>query len=157
MQSLGSKLKNTFNFLKHKNIINLGIRMQSYKVFVTQPIPKEAKDIMLENKLELTINDTTPLSRNKLIESVRNCDALFCTLNEKIDKELLDQAGGNLKVDYLLFIFDFENLYSNFKGVVFLKVIATCSVGYDHIDLKECMSRNIPVGYTPGIWSYKMF
>jgi lactate dehydrogenase-like 2-hydroxyacid dehydrogenase len=144
MQSLGSKLKYTFHFLKHKNIINLGIRMQNYKVFVTQPIPKEASDIMLENKLELTINDTTPLSWKKLIDSVRNCDALFCTLNEKIDKELLEQAGGNLKVDYLLFIFRYKNLYSKFKGVLLLKVIATCSVGYDHIDLKECGNRNIP-------------
>ena len=29
--------------------------------------------------------------------------------------------------------------------------MATCSVGYDHIDLKECAQRNIPVGYTPGV------
>ena len=32
-----------------------------------------------------------------------------------------------------------------------IKVIATCSVGYEHIDLKECAARNIPVGYTPGV------
>jgi glyoxylate/hydroxypyruvate reductase len=30
-------------------------------------------------------------------------------------------------------------------------VIATCSVGYEHIDLKECQNRNIKVGYTPGV------
>jgi glyoxylate/hydroxypyruvate reductase len=31
------------------------------------------------------------------------------------------------------------------------KVIGTCSVGYDHIDVKECTSRNIPLGFTPGV------
>lgn len=25
------------------------------------------------------------------------------------------------------------------------------SVGYDHIDVKECARRNVKVGYTPGI------
>ena len=102
MQSLGSRLKYTFDFLKYKNLSKLGIKMQQYKVFVTQPIPKEASDIMLENKIELVINNTTPLSREKLIDSTKNCDALFCTLNEKIDKELLDKAGEKLKVCSLI-------------------------------------------------------
>jgi glyoxylate/hydroxypyruvate reductase len=98
------------------------------KVFVTQPIPVEAIELLNSNKsIDLFINDQLPLSREKLLNSVVDCDALFCTLNEKIDNELLDKAGSKLKV------------------------IATCSVGYDHIDLKECKSRNIPVGYTPGV------
>ena len=71
---------------------------QKLKVFVTQPIPREALDIMVTNNLDCVINQTTPLSREKLINSVKDCDALFCTLNEKIDKELLDQAGTRLKV-----------------------------------------------------------
>ena len=25
------------------------------------------------------------------------------------------------------------------------------SVGYDHVDVKECAKRNVRVGYTPGI------
>ena len=68
------------------------------------------------------------MSRGKLLESVRDCDALFCTLNEKIDKEVLDAAGRES-----------------------LKIVATCSVGYDHVDLKECALRAIKVGYTPGV------
>jgi hypothetical protein len=101
---------------------------QQLKVFVTQPIPAEAIELLNSNKsINLIINDQTPLSREKFLNSVIDCDAIFCTLNEKIDNELLDKAGNKLKV------------------------IATCSVGYDHIDLKECKSRHIPVGYTPGV------
>jgi len=32
-----------------------------------------------------------------------------------------------------------------------LKVVSSMSVGVDHIDLKECSRRNIPVGYTPDV------
>jgi glyoxylate/hydroxypyruvate reductase len=46
--------------------------------------------------------------------------------SRKIDKELLSTAGDKLKM------------------------LATFSVGYDHIDLKECRKRGISIGYTPG-------
>ena|SRR5580698_7764795 len=32
-----------------------------------------------------------------------------------------------------------------------VKVIATYSVGLDHIDLKAAAARNISIGYTPGV------
>lgn len=71
---------------------------QNFKVFITQPIPKEAVQYLKSKNIDFTINEITPLSREKLLDSVRNVDALFCTLNEKIDKKLLDTAGPNLKV-----------------------------------------------------------
>jgi glyoxylate/hydroxypyruvate reductase len=43
-----------------------------------------------------------------------------------IDKELLSVAGDKLKM------------------------LATLSVGYDHIDVKECKKRGVSIGYTPG-------
>lgn len=54
-------------------------------------------------------------------------DAIYCTLVDKIDKDVLNAAGDNLKV------------------------VATISVGLDHIDLEECHSRKIRVGYTPDV------
>lgn len=48
-------------------------------------------------------------------------------LTDHIDKEVLDKAGPNLKV------------------------IATMSVGYDHLDLNEIKKRNIKIGYTPNV------
>ena len=40
--------------------------------------------------------------------------------------------------------------YIEFAGLQ-LKVIATCSVGIDHIDLVECSRRGIKVGHTPNL------
>lgn len=62
-----------------------------------------------------------------MLNGIVGKDALFCTLTDKIDAEVIDRAGPNLKV------------------------IATMSVGYEHIDLNECKKRNIRVGYTPEV------
>ncbi|CAF0979894.1 unnamed protein product [Brachionus calyciflorus] len=120
------------NQLKNLNYRVLSAAMIStnskkFKVYVTQPIPKEAESIMHSNNIELIINQNTPLKRDLLLQNVKDIDGIFCTLNEKIDKEILETAGASLKV------------------------IGTCSVGYDHIDINECKKRNIPVGYTPGV------
>ena len=68
-----------------------------------------------------------PIPRQELISRIKGVDALFCLLTDKIDEEVLKAAGSNLKV------------------------IATMSVGVDHLDLKAIKSRSLPVGYTPGI------
>jgi len=101
-----------------------------FKVFATQPIAQEAIDIFNrpENNVELIVNKKeVPISRELLKASIKGVDALFCTLGEKIDKELLDLNGGALKV------------------------VSTISVGYDHIDAAECRARGIKLGYTPGV------
>lgn len=67
------------------------------------------------------------MPRDELLKNVGGKDGIFCALTEKIDVELLDQAGPNLKV------------------------VATISVGYDHIDVAECKKRGIRVGYTPDV------
>ena len=117
-----------------------GLRMSSseskFKVFVTRPIPDEAVSLLKANNIELTINNKYGLAKDQLLNSVTNIDALFCTLNDKIDKDVIDAAGASLKV------------------------IGTCSVGFDHIDLKLCKERNIPVGFTPGVLTgtfYELF
>lgn len=72
-------------------------------------------------------NDGSVVPRDQLLKGVVGKDALFCTLADKIDAEVIDRAGPNLKV------------------------IGTMSVGYEHIDLNECKKRNIRVGYTPEV------
>jgi len=66
-------------------------------------------------------------SKEELIRQVKGKDALFCILDDRIDKDVIA------------------------AGAPSLKAIATMSVGYDHIDIKECEKRNILVGNTPGI------
>lgn len=70
---------------------------------------------------------TIPIPKTELISRIKGVDALFCLLTDKIDEDILNAAGSNLKV------------------------IASMSVGVNHLDLKAIKSRSIPVGYTPGI------
>lgn len=70
---------------------------------------------------------TGPVPREELLKNIANKHALFCILSDKIDAEVLNKAGNNLKV------------------------IATMSVGYDHLDVKEIQKRGIKMAYTPDI------
>lgn len=72
-------------------------------------------------------NQNSAAPRDFLLKNIAGKDGLYCFLSDKIDKELLDTAGPNLKV------------------------VSTFSVGYDHIDLNECKKRGIKVGYTPDV------
>ena len=62
-----------------------------------------------------------------LLEQVRGVDGVYCLLTERIDGELLDAAGPQLKV------------------------VSTMSVGYDHVDLPALRARGVALGNTPGV------
>ncbi|GIY43663.1 hypothetical protein CEXT_548201, partial [Caerostris extrusa] len=69
--------------------------------------------IFLASDVEV-YDEEKPIPREALLKGVAGKDALLCLLTDPIDKEVLDVAGPQLKV------------------------IATMSVGFDHIDLEEC-------------------
>ncbi|XP_076749834.1 glyoxylate reductase/hydroxypyruvate reductase-like isoform X2 [Xylocopa sonorina] len=104
------------------------MKMSRPKVLITRPdIPaaglnllKEQCDIILWEKPE-------PIPRSALLSKIKNVDAVYCLLTDKIDEEVLNAAGSQLKV------------------------VASMSVGVDHLDLQALKRRNIKVGYTPGI------
>ena len=89
-------------------------------------VPSEALDIM-RKVAEVRVNDKygTP-ARDVLLREVADIDGLYCNINEKIDAELLD-AGKKLKV------------------------VASMSVGFDHIDLDAATKRGIMATHTPGV------
>jgi len=96
------------------------------KVYVTRRIP-EAGLRILQRFCEVVYRDEVPPpSREELLEAVKDVDALYCTLNEKIDKELLDRAEK-------------------------LRVVGTMSVGVDHIDVEYATSKGVYVVHTPGV------
>jgi glyoxylate reductase len=68
-----------------------------------------------------------PPTREELLQRVRGVDGLLCLLTEKIDTELMDAAGPQLKV------------------------ISSMSVGVDHVDVAAATTRGIPIGNTPGV------
>uniref|UniRef100_A0A3Q3IJW6 Glyoxylate reductase/hydroxypyruvate reductase n=1 Tax=Monopterus albus TaxID=43700 RepID=A0A3Q3IJW6_MONAL len=86
------------------------------RVYVARQIPPEGLKILRESgqvQFELWDSDDVPVPRKELLQKVRGVDGLLCVLTEKIDAELLDAAGPNLKV------------------------LSTMSVGFDHLSLEE--------------------
>jgi glyoxylate reductase len=96
-------------------------------ILITRPISDSGLNLIRHN-YKLILNTTgRPLDRIALKRKVRNVDAILCFLNDKIDKEIMDLAGPNLKI------------------------ISTFSTGYEHIDILEAKKRDIKVGYTGSI------
>ncbi|CAG2180994.1 unnamed protein product [Oppiella nova] len=67
------------------------------------------------------------MPRDELVARIKGKHALLCTLSDRIDAHVLDAATDSLRV------------------------IATISAGFDHIDVNECRARGIKVGNTPDV------
>ena len=67
------------------------------------------------------------ISREELLRRVSGADAVVSLLTERIDAELLDAAGPQLKV------------------------VANVAVGYDNIDVPACTERVVVATNTPGV------
>lgn len=98
------------------------------RIFITRLIPDLGLDLVREYfpAPEVWTHDLPP-TREQLLDKVRGVDGLLCLLTERIDAELMDAAGAQLKV------------------------VSSMSVGVDHIDIAEATKRGIPVGNTPGV------
>lgn len=97
------------------------------KVFVTRIIPDEGL-LPIKKLFHADVWPAAmPPAREELLERVRGVDGLLCLLTERIDAELMDAAGPQLKV------------------------ISSMSVGVDHVDVAAAAARRIPVGHTPGV------
>ena len=98
-------------------------------VFISRVVPQKGLDLILnEPDLKAEIwPENLPPPRQVLLEKVRGVTGLYCLLTEKIDDELLDAVGSQLKV------------------------VSQMAVGYDNIDVAACTRRGIPVGNTPGV------
>lgn len=95
------------------------------KVVVTREIP-EAGLRPLEG-FGVTVLSETPPRREELLEAVQGAAGILCTLTEKVDAELMEVAGENLKV------------------------VANMAVGYDNVDVDIAKERGIVVTNTPEV------
>jgi lactate dehydrogenase-like 2-hydroxyacid dehydrogenase len=68
-----------------------------------------------------------PFTRDELLEASSGANALFIAPFDRLDSEFFKRVPASVKV------------------------IATYSVGFDHIDLQAAANRNIAIAYTPGI------
>lgn len=95
-------------------------------VFVTRDLPGEALSRLAEaSEMRLWQGRGAP-APEALREGAREAEGLLCLLTDRIDASLLDACPR-------------------------LRVVSSCSVGLDHVDLGEATRRGIPVGHTPGV------
>lgn len=99
------------------------------RVHVTRRVPAAVRG-ELDRLFELTIHDEErPAPRAELLAAVGGAEGVLSMLTDRVDVELLDAAGPQLRV------------------------VANYAVGLDNVDLEECERRGIAVGNTPDVLS----
>lgn len=94
-------------------------------VYITRKLPDAVETRMRELfEAELNIDDR-PRSRDELLAAVKTCDVLVPTVTDRIDADLIAEAGPQLKL------------------------IASFSNGTDHIDIDAAARKGITVTNTP--------
>lgn len=101
--------------------------MSRPRVFVGRVIPEEGLEPVREACDVDLWTDELPPPRDELLRRVAGTEGLLTLLTERVDAELLDAAGPQLKV------------------------VSNYAVGFDNLDIPELTSRRIPAGNTPGV------
>ena len=95
------------------------------RVVITRKLPDLIETRMMELfDVKLNLDDES-LSASELIDAVKMADVLVPTVTDKIDSQVLSEAGPNLKL------------------------IANYGAGVDHIDIQIAKGKNITVTNTP--------
>ena len=97
------------------------------KVFVTRKILNEGTTLIMQECDADIWQDELPPSQIEILKRVKGMDGILCLLTDKIDRQVLESAGTNLKV------------------------ISNHAVGFDNIEIAAATEYGIPVGNTPGI------
>ena len=98
------------------------------KVFVTRKIPEEGIKMLRDKGYEVEVSDFDGiLPREKLLEKVKGTNAILSLLTDKINAEVFDAAGPQLKI------------------------VANYAVGYDNLDVAEAKKRGVMLTNTPEV------
>jgi len=98
------------------------------RVHVTARVPGDVVGRLEAAGHTVTYRDVdAPTPRDELLSSVVGADALVAMLVDRVDAELLDAAGPQLRV------------------------VADVAVGHDNVDLSACAERGVVVTNTPGV------
>ncbi len=99
-------------------------------MFATRRFPARVR-AELERSFELDVHDSEwPPSREELLARAAGCDGLMTMLTDRIDDELLDAAGPQLRV------------------------AANFAVGFDNVDVPACTRRGVLVSNTPDVLTH---
>jgi lactate dehydrogenase-like 2-hydroxyacid dehydrogenase len=94
---------------------------------VASEFPKDVED-RIDRNYEARRNATPlPFTREQFLAAAEGADAMFITPGDRLDSFFFEKVSPTLKV------------------------IATYSVGFEHIDLPGAAKRKIAIAYTPGV------
>ena len=98
------------------------------KIVVTGKIPNAGLEVLRIADIEPEAwSQDTAMPRQELLQQVKGAEILITLLTEKVDSELLDAAGKQLKA------------------------VCNVAVGYNNIDVAACKAREVTVTNTPGV------
>ena len=96
------------------------------KIFVTRKIPGKSLEKLKINGNEVIVSEfDRPLTPEELLEKSKGADALISLLTDRIDADLMDAIGPQLKI------------------------ISNYAVGFDNVDVKAAGDRGVVVTNTP--------
>jgi len=106
--------------------VNAGHRLGT--IVVTGKIPAPGIELLEgADHGVVSWNDETAIARDELLRRVAGADVIVSLLTEKIDAELLDAAGPQLRA------------------------VCNVAVGYNNIDVEACRARGVIATNTPGV------
>jgi lactate dehydrogenase-like 2-hydroxyacid dehydrogenase len=111
------------DFGAQKDMLN----MTKPVLVITTRYTKEVEDRIDRDYNARRNPDQVPFSQEKLLSAAEGADALFITPADRLDSGFFQKASATIKI------------------------IATYSVGFEHIDLEAAARKQIPVAYTPGV------
>ena len=97
------------------------------RVLVTARLPGHSTERLAADHDLIYRDVDAPMPRDELLVRVAGVDAVVAVLVDRVDAELLDAAGSQLRV------------------------VANVAVGYDNVDLAACAERGVVVTNTPGV------
>ena len=98
------------------------------KVFITRQIPEAGIKLLQDKGYEVSVyQGDEMIPRAELLESVKGCDAILPLLTDKMDAEVFEAAGPQLKV------------------------VANYPVGFDNINLEDAKKHNVFTTNTPDV------
>lgn len=101
--------------------------MSKPNVFITRAIPEKGL-ALIRDFCEVDVwEGELPPAREELMKRVQGVDGILTLLTDRIDGEVMDSAGEQLRV------------------------ISNHAVGFDNIDIHAATARRIPVGNTPDV------
>jgi lactate dehydrogenase-like 2-hydroxyacid dehydrogenase len=96
-------------------------------LLVTTRYPREVEDRIGRDYNARRNPNQSPFSQQQLLSAADGADALFITPADRLDSGFFQNVSPSVKI------------------------VATFSVGFEHIDLEAAARRKIPIAYTPGV------